>query len=330
MNRATAIINLLRQGVSPRETAEATGCSLPNVYATARRYGVTMSGQPSVLADRKAEVKKLLADGIGYREMARLLGVTRNTIRSYCRNNGLELTDDVLNSSEHRYHKKNDCVVEREIEGYDLEYLGGYVNNATPMKVRCKKCGAEFERSLICIRKAKECPTCKAQRIDRERKATEETKRKRQAEREAKRLKKKHDAERKRIERLHPCAVCGRQTDRPKYCSDVCKRKAENKNRELKRRNRIKDAMVDKDITVQGLYNRDAGQCYICGLMCRWDDYIQKDGTIICGDWYPSIDHVKPLAKGGNHSWSNVKLAHRRCNIVKSDLIYSPDTPASA
>lgn len=282
-----------------------------------------------VLADRKAEVMKLLADGIGYREMARLLGVARNTVRNYCRSNGLERTEDIKVRLK-AVNKKTNRDIETEIAGHDLEYLGGYVNNATPMKVRCKKCGAEFERSLIVIRDAKECPTCKAQRIDMERKATEETKRKRQAEREAKRLKKKHDAERKRIERLHPCAVCGRQTDRPKYCSDVCKRKAENKNRELKRRSRIKDAMVDKDITVQGLYNRDGGQCYICGLMCRWDDYIQKDGTIICGDWYPSIDHVKPLAKGGKHSWSNVKLAHRRCNIVKSDSIYSPDTPASA
>lgn len=33
----------------------------------------------------------------------------------------------------------------------------------------------------------------------------------------------------------------------------------------------------------------------------------------------PSVDHVKPLAKGGKHSWRNVVLAHRICNTLKSD-----------
>lgn len=77
--------------------------------------------------------------------------------------------------------------------------------------------------------------------------------------------------------------------------------------------------MVDKDITLQGLFKRDQGVCHICGLRCLWDDYITRDGVVICGEWYPSIDHVIPLAKGGYHSWENVKLAHRRCNTIKSD-----------
>lgn len=77
--------------------------------------------------------------------------------------------------------------------------------------------------------------------------------------------------------------------------------------------------MVDKDITVEGLFRRDKGICYLCGRECSFDDYVIRDGVFIAGDWYPSIDHVIPLSKGGVHSWDNVKLAHRRCNLIKRD-----------
>jgi 5-methylcytosine-specific restriction endonuclease McrA len=36
---------------------------------------------------------------------------------------------------------------------------------------------------------------------------------------------------------------------------------------------------------------------------------------------YPSIDHIVPLAKGGNHTWNNVQLAHHYCNTLKRDKV---------
>jgi 5-methylcytosine-specific restriction endonuclease McrA len=79
--------------------------------------------------------------------------------------------------------------------------------------------------------------------------------------------------------------------------------------------------MVDKGITLEKLFRRDRGQCYICGGICDWNDFSIKDNAFIAGQTYPSIDHVKPLAKGGEHSWDNVKLAHFVCNSLKSDKI---------
>ena len=79
--------------------------------------------------------------------------------------------------------------------------------------------------------------------------------------------------------------------------------------------------MVDNDITVRGLYLRDGGRCYLCGGLCDWTDFTEIDGTIICGNRYPSIDHVMPLSKGGLHSWDNVKLAHRKFNSLKKDQV---------
>ena len=99
----------------------------------------------------------------------------------------------------------------------------------------------------------------------------------------------------------------------------ICSKRAENKQREIARRTRIAEQMVDNDITLEGLYKRDKGVCHICGGKCDYEDYVVSDQAIICGDWYPSIDHVIPLSKGGEHSWDNVKLAHRICNSKKSN-----------
>lgn len=45
--------------------------------------------------------------------------------------------------------------------------------------------------------------------------------------------------------------------------------------------------------------------------------------TFIAGNMYPSIDHVRPLSRGGLHEWGNVKLAHRICNSIKKDNVVS-------
>ena len=36
-----------------------------------------------------------------------------------------------------------------------------------------------------------------------------------------------------------------------------------------------------------------------------------------------SKDHIIPLAKGGEHSWDNIQLAHRICNSLKADKVSS-------
>ena len=47
---------------------------------------------------------------------------------------------------------------------------------------------------------------------------------------------------------------------------------------------------------------------------------IYKEVCANCGSTENlQLHHVVPLAKGGEHSWGNVALAHRRCNYLKSD-----------
>lgn len=57
--------------------------------------------------------------------------------------------------------------------------------------------------------------------------------------------------------------------------------------------------VVDRDV----LYRRDNGVCGICHKRVRSED--------------ASVDHIVPLARGGEHSYRNTQLAHRRCNARK-------------
>jgi 5-methylcytosine-specific restriction endonuclease McrA len=34
-----------------------------------------------------------------------------------------------------------------------------------------------------------------------------------------------------------------------------------------------------------------------------------------------SIDHIVPIARGGEHEWDNVQPAHLGCNIQKNDRV---------
>ena len=87
----------------------------------------------------------------------------------------------------------------------------------------------------------------------------------------------------------------------------------------MKLRNRCTVSEFDNDITLEKLFNRDGGICALCGDRCDYGDYVFRNGFFIAGNRYPSIDHIKPLSKGGSHTWDNVQLVHKRCNSIKSD-----------
>lgn len=85
------------------------------------------------------------------------------------------------------------------------------------------------------------------------------------------------------------------------------------RNTNLRRRARKANATIEK-FTRDEILNRDK---WICGI-CTED--IDKSLT-----WphpeYASIDHIIPLAKGGEHSRKNVQAAHYRCNCRKKDSL---------
>lgn len=115
------------------------------------------------------------------------------------------------------------------------------------------------------------------------------------------------------------CIDCGTEVTaiakRTKRC-ESCRRiefrrqkKISNKRREAIKRN----APVVESVDPYAIYDRDGWICQICRKqVSKRADRNGPEG--------PSIDHIKPLARGGEHSYRNLQLAHRKCNSGKRDL----------
>ena len=68
----------------------------------------------------------------------------------------------------------------------------------------------------------------------------------------------------------------------------------------VRRQARARGATVVEKFTRADVYERDGGRCHLCGEPvdpARWD-----------------IDHLVPIARGGQHTFDNVAVAHPSCN----------------
>lgn len=83
-------------------------------------------------------------------------------------------------------------------------------------------------------------------------------------------------------------------------CADGRCREAKRRS-QARRRQRLKAAFVDA-VTVEGVRLRTGSICGIC---------LRAVGA------EAQIDHIVPLARGGEHSYANAQLAHPTCNRVK-------------
>lgn len=105
------------------------------------------------------------------------------------------------------------------------------------------------------------------------------------------------------------CEFCGKSftaaNARFSHCSSRCARHAV----KIRRRALMADAFVEP-VTVRDLVSRDGWVCGICG------------GDVDMSFRHPhpeslTIDHVVPIALGGDHSLQNTQLAHNLCNTMK-------------
>lgn len=217
-------------------------------------------------------------------------------------------------------------------EMYESEYRKSFSENNKQFKIieynskrdvtiECVKCGWQFKGDSTNAKNRRQCDNCRQKQI-------QENREKREAERQ-KRLtisamkkdlnakRKELDKQIKALERNHNNILTRDEREERKRQN----RRACEKRNSLKRHGRLKtNGRIDKDITLERLYDKEKGQCHICGLLCNYDDYkITEEGYFIVGKFYPSIDHVTPLSKGGTHTWDNIKLAHISCNSWKGN-----------
>lgn len=130
-------------------------------------------------------------------------------------------------------------------------------------------------------------------------------------------------------ERELVCPVCAgtfhaRSASR-RYCSQSCTNHAFSqrrqstpegraylKDRKRERRARIKGAAIVETFAAVEIYERDQWTCGLCAQPI--------DPTLAHPDLMSaSLDHIVPLAKGGDHSRANVQAAHFLCNSIKGD-----------
>lgn len=311
-------------GLSVQEIMNVTGLTKSTVYAYSKGHHFTDRENHNDIAELRRQGKSIF-------EIREITGKDAKIISDKCLHIGLRITEEEIEETRRRDSEKKvhdeDYVrnyVHEKSEGR-FEYVSGYINMDSSATLRCTRCGKEQERPFSGLRKTKcrmICKYCeKPSNI-----LSEEEKIARIEKKQIEIEKRKYEKERIRYIRAAKkqlcfgiCESCGALIgQRSKWCSG-CQRKKENKYREIVRRTKIKNAFVDSDITLDRLLRRDGCVCHICGKPCDKNDYIQTEDAFIAGNNYPSIDHVIPLAKGGLHSWDNVKVAHRICNSYKGD-----------
>jgi 5-methylcytosine-specific restriction endonuclease McrA len=75
-----------------------------------------------------------------------------------------------------------------------------------------------------------------------------------------------------------------------------------------------KRAATVERVSPYRVFERDGWRCYLC----RCDTPKHKRGTY--DDDAPELEHVIPLAQGGEHSYANTRCACRSCNLLKGAL----------
>lgn len=274
--------------------------------------------------------KTLRGQGKTYQEIAEALGKSYETVKSYCIKHDLKYTkEERKESNKTKFEPKDASYWKQKIKkrygsNFELVSVGtSDENTERQITIRCVKCGTLKTVSSATLRKNHGqgiCVNC----LKTEKKIRAALKK---ADELSEALKQELIDNKKRIKEkqvgfnyckcgtilptnLSTCESCRAESKR-------LSRRKYDKKKEIRRRSDSKGG--DWTIQLDKLYERDGGVCQICGEACDWDDYIVTSKAFVAGNRYPSIDHIISLAKGGKHIWSNVQLAHRICNSLKSD-----------
>lgn len=319
---------------SPKEIAERMNVSISSVWEILnRKLGVTERRSNLSIETIDAIEADYLAGASTY-ELGEKYGVNPTTIskhmrkRGHFRGKGLGAARDNIDEQKREAGK---LIFEQHLkEKYGERFtLVEYVSRAKPFVLRCNTCGCEF--SHVAPKKTSNftCPNCYEKELSERR----EIQKQKSAE-----AKKQADAIRSAARAAEyakdkVCKSCGcvfhSESKNKVYCSATCVRReqhhrkvAADKTKLVARSNHRKrarkyDVAYDPGVTLKKLIERDNNTCQICGKPCD-----SSDTSWGCsGPYYPSIDHIKPMAKGGSHTWDNVQLAHCICNSYKRDLL---------
>jgi len=258
-----------------------------------------------------------------YQEIADFMGITRKAAARYCSKRGLGYSEEEIKEAQKRcgnnhWTLSQSCWEEKIKakygEGVSFVSVADRIEGEAKVECKCNHCGTLFLVSAQTLRHDKginyQCSVC-AEKKKKEEKINKFIEKQGKAHRLTPKIKGQQGFNECKcgtflLPGQRVCAECKRKTRR-----EIERRK------ETKRRMRCKD--FDDEISLEKLYERDKGVCYLCGRLCDLNDCQRIDGVFIVGLTYPSVEHVIPLSKGGTHEWNNVKLACFICNSKKGD-----------
>lgn len=197
-----------------------------------------------------------------------------------------------------------------------------YISLKKIRKRQCKICGKEFVLDHRYINQICCSTNCQRKHLsnyykelykDLYKNKLEKQKLYQQLKNKLNKLKQRYNDVQNKLQHIKQCNECNKlfyaKNTNIKYCSKKCRNKVYNR----KHDKRIyRNGKPDLSITLTKLYMRDNGVCQLCGKHIDFDCYSNSD-------YYPSIDHIKPISKGGLHNWDNVQLTCRKCNSIKRD-----------
>lgn len=126
------------------------------------------------------------------------------------------------------------------------------------------------------------------------------------------------------ISGVRKCACCGESKDISvfkkypdgkikSYCPDCTKSKDNARN--YKRRNHT--IVINSNLDILAVFRKYKWICQDCG--CSTPKELR--GTFLPNS--PELDHIIPISKGGEHTYRNVQLLCRKCNLKKGNKIYA-------
>lgn len=117
------------------------------------------------------------------------------------------------------------------------------------------------------------------------------------------------------------CCHCGGVgvEKRHRLCGPCCEHRQREVRKQCRRtgkamRRARKRAVRYETVRPHEIFARDGYRCGICGKRCTVSAVVPHPRA-------PTLDHIVPLAKGGEHTMQNVQCACFRCNTIKSDTM---------
>lgn len=118
------------------------------------------------------------------------------------------------------------------------------------------------------------------------------------------------------------CESCGSPFvgGRASVCSKTCRRRVDrHKRRDAygHHRHRARHYGVKYEaVNRKTIFERDGYRCQSCGVKCRGPHWL---ATGLVNPLAPTLDHIVPMARGGDHVASNLQMLCFTCNSFKGD-----------